>query len=342
MKKLLASLICCLIAGPVLGQTYQWTNFAGLPNYDGVADGTGGMALFYGPRGVAVAADGTVYVAEEDNESLRKITPQGVVTFLAGWIDSSGGFRDGTGSAARFYDPSDLAIGPDGNIYVADAMNNRIRKVTPAGVVTTYAGGDSSGHVNGPRLTARFARPMGLAFDATGNLYVADTGNDVIRKIDTSGEVTTLAGNPAFSGYVNGNGGSARFDYPKGVAVGADGNIYVADTDNHTIRKVTPGGDVTTFAGDFYDDGASPRPATHVDGTGTAARFFNPSDLAVDTDGNLLVADTRNNVIRKVDMNAVVTTVAGSPSTYGAAVGTDSTVQRSGVCRRHPLCGRCQ
>ena len=170
------------------------TTLAGLAGSQGSADGTGSAARFAWPIGVAVDSTGNVYVADNGNDTIRKVTPAGVVTTLAGLAGSSGS-ADGTGSAARFYGPSGVAVDSAGNVYVADTGNYTIRKVTPAGVVTTLAGlAGTEGSADGTGSAARFSYPSGVAVDSAGNVYVADTGNNTIRKVTPAGVVTTLAG----------------------------------------------------------------------------------------------------------------------------------------------------
>ena len=203
------------------------------------------QAAFADPFGVAVAADGTIYVADAgESNRIRKITLDGVVTTLAG---GSEGFSDGTGPAASFNTPSGLALDSEGNLFVADTGNNRIRKVTPDGQVSTVAGDGTAGYVDGPAAQARFNGPIGVAVDSRGNIYVADTYNDRIRLITKDGRVSTLAGG-ATPGYADGNG--ALFDTPCGVVVMSDGSVIVADTGNDRLRKITPEGNVTTLSGD--------------------------------------------------------------------------------------------
>ncbi len=198
---------------------------------------------------MAVDSAGNVYVADTGNSTIREVTPAGVVTTLAGWSGHTGS-GDGTGSAARFYDPEGVAVDSTGNVYVADYFNYTIRKVTPAGVVTTLAGSvGSSGTNDGVGSAARFSYPKGVAVDSAGNVYVADNGNSTIRQVTPAGVVTTLAGSPGLYGSSDGTGSNARFGGPSGVAVDSADNVYVADTDNQTIRKVTPAGVVTTLAG---------------------------------------------------------------------------------------------
>ena len=282
----------------------------------GFADGTGHSARFAGPSGVAADSAGNIYVADTGNSTIRKVTPAGVVTTLAGWGPGS---ADGTGRAAQFNDPSGVAVDGVGNVFVADQNNDTIRRVTPAGVVTTLAGlANNPGSADGTGNAARFSAPSGVAVDGAGNVFVADSGNDTIRKVTPAGVVTTLAGLAGSPGTTDGTGNAARFSVPSGVAVDRAGNIFVAAFWNHTIRKVTPAGTVTTLAGLAGSQGSA-------DGTGSAARFSGPSGVAVDCAGNVYVADKWNNTIRKVTSAGVVTTLAGLAGSWGSGVdGTGS------------------
>jgi sugar lactone lactonase YvrE len=269
------------------------TTLAGLAGSSGSADGAGTAARFNSPSGATVDGAGNVYVADTLNHTLRKITSRGVVTTLAG---SPGivGSVDGTGSEARFQGPQGLAIDGGSNLYVADTNNHTVRKlVLSTGAVTTVAGlAGNSGSDDGLGGLARFDFPSGVAVDGAGSLFVADTENHTIRQILPSGLVSTVAGLAGASGGADGTGSTARFDSPSDVAVDLSGNLYVADTDNHAIRKVIPStGAVTTLAGLAGTAGST-------DGPGSAARFFNPAGIAADNSGNLYVADTNNNTVR--------------------------------------------
>ena len=216
------------------------TTLAGLAGSSGSTDGTGSAARFNFPYGVAVDTTGNVFVADTGNHTIRKVTSAGVVTTLAGLAGSSGS-TDGTGSAARFNSPYGVAVDTTGNVFVADTDGNHtIRKVTSAGVVTTLAGlAGSSGSTDGTGSAARFNIPWGVSVDSAGNVFVADTGNNTIRKVTSAGVVTTLAGLAGSSGSTDGTGSAARFGSPKGVAVDTAGNVFVADSSNHTIRSST-------------------------------------------------------------------------------------------------------
>ena len=292
------------------------TTLAGSPGLIGSKDATGSAARFNGPLGVAVDSAGNVYVGDTGNDTIRKITPAGAVTTLAGTALTSG-TNDGTGAAAQFSEPSGIAVDGSGNVFVADQLNHTIRKVTSAGVVTTFAGtGGSAGTADGQGANAKFRYPYGVAVDGSGNVYVADAGNNTIRKITSSGLVSTLAGSPGPSGSKDGTGAAAQFYVPIDVAVDGSGNVYVADYDNDTIRMVTSGGVVTTLAG-------VPKLPGFVDGTGSAAKFNNPIGVAVDGAGNVYVGDSGDSLIRKIASGGIVTTLAGTPGS-GNANGTGS------------------
>ena len=247
---------------------------------EGFADGTGTAAQFNSPYDVAVDSSGNVYVADTENSRIRKITPAGVVSTLAG-----------DGSTAQFNNPLGVAVDSSGNVYVADTSNHCIRKITPGGMVSTFAGTGTSGHADGTGTTAQFKNPLGVAVDSRDNVYVADYSNNRIRKITPGGMVSTLAGSGT-EGYVDDTGSTAQFKSPTGVAVDSSGNVYVTDFSNHRIRKITPAGVVSTFAGTGT--------RAHADGTANKAQFNYPSGVAMDSRGNVYVADARNNRIRKI------------------------------------------
>jgi streptogramin lyase len=284
------------------------TTFAGSDNF-GAADGTGAMASFFLPTGIAVDINDNLFIADAGNNAIRKITPAGVVTTFAG--SGKVGSLNGTGTAAKFSYPVAVAVDASGNIYVADQGNNLIRKITPAGVVTTFAGSGAAGSANGTGTAATFYDVIGIAVDGNGNVFVSDQGNNLIRKITPAGVATTFAGSGA-AGATNGTGTAASFNTPAGLATDAAGNVYVADEFNNLIRKITPSGVVTTVAGSGASGAAN--------GTATASSFNYPSGLAVDAKGNIYVADHSNNLIRKIDANGVVSTLAGT-GFFGAADG---------------------
>ncbi|WP_396167208.1 T9SS type A sorting domain-containing protein [Flavobacterium sp.] len=249
----------------------------------GYADGTGTAAKFYSPYSIAVDGLGNIYVADRLNHKIRKITPPGVVTTLAG---STQGYADGTGTSAQFNSPYAIEADNFGNVYVADTSNSVIRKITPSGVVTTFAS---------------IFYPTGIAVDVSGNVYVTSNGSQIM-KINPSGVAANFAGSSQ-TGYLDGTGTSAQFNSPRGITVDALGNVYVADQLNHRIRKITSSGVVTTLAGSGTIGSAN--------GTGTAAQFANPQDVAVDTSGNVYVAGGNNNKIRAITSSGLVSTLAG-------------------------------
>ena len=267
----------------------------------GFVNGTGSTARFDSPHGVAIDAFGNIYVADNGNHSIRKITPAGEVSTLAG--NGTMGFVDGAVNTARFSFPRGVAVDASNNIYVADYFNHCIRKITPAGVVTTLAGNGTAGFVDGTGIAAQFNRPNSVVVDALGNVYVADQLNNSIRKITPAGVVTTLAGNGT-AGFADGAGNAAQFYYPSGVEVDAFGNIYVADTGNYRIRKISPTGKVSTLAGSGI--------VGFADGLSNVAQFDDPSGVTVDAHGNLYVADRGNHRIRKITSAGEVSTLAGS------------------------------
>lgn len=286
------------------------TTFAGGFTENGSSDGTASTARFSNPNAGTFDAAGNQFIADFANHTIRKITPTGTVSTLAGTAGSSG-TSNGTGAAARFSGPAGVAMGPGGVLYVADNGNHSIRKITSTGVVTTFAGSNGfAGSTNGTGSAARFNNPRGVAFDASGNLYVADYGNHIIRKITSTGIVTTIAGAAGTPGSTNANGALARFNFPWGIAVDASGNVFVSDWGSHTIRKITSTGDVTTVAGSAGQSGTT-------NGTGSTARMNRPTGMAFDSAGNLYVADRFNHTIRKLDSAGSMTTVGGTASENG-------------------------
>ncbi|MDD3147617.1 MAG: hypothetical protein PHD82_09970, partial [Candidatus Riflebacteria bacterium] len=289
------------------------TNFAGTSESFGSNDGTGASARFKFPLGSDVDSLGNLYVADSENNTIRKITSGGVVTTFAG-IAGSSGTTDGTGSAARFYVPMDVAVDSLDNVYIADTYNHTIRKITSGGVVTTIAGtAGVSGSLDANGISASFNQPRGIAIDSSGNLFVADYNNHTIRKIDAVGEVTTFAGTAGSPGSTDGTGTAAKFSYPSGVEVDTSGNVYVAELQGHRIRKITSAGVVTTFAGSGS--------IGFADGIGISATFCFPSAVAVDNSGNLYITDSHNFTTRKITTAAVVSTFAGTaPGTDGTGI----------------------
>ena len=259
-------------------------------------------------QGTAVDAANNLYVADSGNHMVFKITPSGTLSIVAGSGIFGAAGDGGSATAAQLNFPNAVAVDSSGNVYIADRDNHRIRRVTPGGTITTLAGG-SSGYAgdSGPVALAQFYYPSGVAVDASGNLYIADRDNHVIRKIAAGGIVSTVAGNSTY-GY-SGDGGAAtaaQLNTPNGVAVDGAGNLYIADTNNHRIRQVTPAGTISTVAGtqgnSFSGDG----------GPATNANLFAPYSVAVDSSGNVHIADTADYRVRKVDPAGTISTFAGN------------------------------
>lgn len=280
----------------------------------GFTNGQGTAATLNQPDGITIDANGNLYIADQSNHAIRKITPGGLVTTLAG--NSTTGSTDGTGSAASFYFPKGLGIDAAGNIYVADNSNNLIRKVTPTGVVTTIAGNGTTGFFNGNGRSASFNSPTGVEVDATGNLYIADAGNNAIRKMTPAGVVTTFA---------------TGINFPREIRVDAGGTFYVTSQSSNLIKKISSTGIMTTLAGNGSSGSA--------DGNLNTATFNQPIGLALDGSGNLYVGDAYNSSVRKITVtgytidkalptgltfNSATGVISGTPTVLSPA--TDYTV----------------
>lgn len=272
------------------------------------------------PFSLVADGSGGLFLADTANHAIRHIDAAGTVTTWAGTVGTPGS-ADANGTSASFNQPTGLARDAAGNLYVADSGNRTIRVISPTQDVTTLAGvAGSYGSADGTGAAASFAYPQGIAVDGSGTLYVADAYNNTLRKITAAGVVTTLAGTAGAVGSADGTGTAATFNQPLGVALDGSGNLFVADANNHLIRKVLVAtGAVTTVAGTAGKPGL-------LDGTGTAAKFRAPTGLALDAAGNLWVADADNRCIRKVDAAAAVTTQAGSSLMAGSADGVGATV----------------
>jgi len=332
------------------------TTIAGSAGTSGSSDGLGDAALFNDPYGIAVNGAGALCVADTHNNTVREITP-GLWSGQTNWTVSTiagsvGGFgsADGTGIAARFFNPFGMAVDAADNLYVADSSNDAIRRVAPsfsAGqtnwVASTVAGSpEYAGSADGSGAGALFSNPTGIAVDSAGTLYVADSGNDIIRRASlsagqTNWVVSTIAGAPGAAAAADGTGSAARFNGPTALALAGTNCLYVADAGNSTIRKMTSavsaGGTkwtVITIAGSAGMPGSS-------DGVGSTARFNNPGGVAVDDQGNLYIADSSNNTIRRMTpavsagrTNWVVSTIAGSPGIAGSADGSGNAARFNG------------
>jgi DNA-binding beta-propeller fold protein YncE len=206
---------------------------------EGFADGTGAAAQFNYPAGVAVDGEGNFIIADRNNHRVRKLTPDGTVSTLAG--SGSAGFADGAGAAAQFDCPVGVAVDGEGSVIIADESNERVRKISPDGTVSTLAGSGSAGFADGAGAAAQFHRPHGVAVDGEGSIIIADLGNHRVRKISPDGTVSTLAGSGR-QGFADGAGASAEFNWPYGVAVDGEGSFIIAEYGNDRVRKITPDG----------------------------------------------------------------------------------------------------
>jgi streptogramin lyase len=249
---------------------------------EGFVDGLGPAAQFHTPSGLARDGQGDLYVADTGNHAIRKVSPAGLVSTLAGL--GTPGFHDGPAAEALFDGPIGVAVGPDGSVYVADSYNDRIRKIAPGGVVSTVAGQGTPGYADGPGASARFDTPSGLAVGPHGDLFVADTGNDAVRRIDRDGIVTTFGYGPLHPG------AAPSLDRPLGITVAPDGFVYVSDRRGFVV-SFSPEGEAVRLAGTGLG---------FADGEAAAARFTGPAGLVIDPSGALLVADAGNYLIRRV------------------------------------------
>lgn len=363
-----------LLPGQTASGAYIFSTFAGRASTAGAADGAGANARFNRPWGVATDRDGNVYVADAGNYTVRKITPAGAVSTLAGMAGTTGNL-DGAGANAQFGalssvttstvgGPYALAVDAAGHVFVADSFSHTLRRITTEGIVSTFSGAAGTvGSFDGPAGSARYSVPFGVAIDASGNLYVADTFNHIIRRVSAAGIVTTIAGSAGNWGSTDGIGSAARFLHPFAIAVDPFGRVYVADA-NNTVRRLTPQNsfqaiwETTTIAG-------SPGAFGTADGIGAAARFggaptistANPGSptiriapsapsltpaligssyaigdlpgIAADASGNVFVSDYANGTIRQISAAGVVTTIGGSTA-FGSTdgIGTNARFSR--------------
>ncbi|HWB59978.1 MAG TPA: protease pro-enzyme activation domain-containing protein [Chthoniobacteraceae bacterium] len=314
-------------SGTAAGNAYQWqrmpigsgswSNLAASGTYSGVS----GTALTVNGLTAAMSGDQFQCLITNGTNSLTTSPPsvlvvdnQLVVTTLAGQ-QLNPGWEDGSGTNAIFAYPSGAAIDSSGNVYIADFLNDVIRKVTPSGLTSSpYGQPEVTGSANGSGTNATFNTPNSVAIDTSGNIYVADSSNSTIRKITTSGSVSLLAGKPGRTGTTNGSGTAARFNNPQGVAVDGAGNVYVADTGNNLIRKITASGSVSTLAGVSGTLGWK-------DGSAASALFNNPISVAADSAGNVYVADENNYVVREISTSGTVSTPYGQGGVIGSADG---------------------
>ena len=313
----LAPLIALALSATLRAQSYEFTTFVGSAGVGGTIDGAGTAARFNQPLAPVIGKDGNLYIGEGGSGTIRKITPAGAVTTIAGKA-GVGGTTDGPALDARFYVPWGLGFDVTGSLYIADFFQNTIRKLSSDGNVSTISGrAGQMGGADGQGTAATFNGPTFLAIDSAGNIFVADYTNSIIRKITSSGLVSTFAGTAGITGSTNGTGAAARFTFPAGLVIDGADNLFVADSGAHIIRKITPAGVVSTFAGAAGTSGSA-------DGPGGTARFFTPNGIAIDAAGNLYVTEHTNQTIRKITPAGVVSTIAGLTGTAGSADGIGS------------------
>ena len=302
--------------------TYQWqldgTNVLGGAIYTVAGNGESGFsgdgnaatnAALDGPADIALDASGNLFIADTSNNRIRKVGANGIITTVAGNGDIGYAGDGGAATAASLDSPSGVAVDAVGNLLIVDTYDERIRKVSSDGIITTLAGNGHLGYSGdgAAAVNASLYYPKGVAVDAAGNVFIADDGNQRIRKVDTNGIITTVAGN-GYSGFAGDTGAAtnASLANPQGVAVDAFGNLFIADTGNNRIREVGANGIIITVAGDGtegYSGDGSPAASASLDG---------PEGVTVDALGNLFIADTGNSVIRKVYTNGIITTLAGN------------------------------
>lgn len=290
--------------------TYAGTGTAG------AANGTGTSASFSFPSAVIAQGSGALFIGDFGNNLIRTISlSTAAVTTFAG--NGSAGLVNGPAASAEFNGSANIAFDASGNLYVSDEENNVIREITTGGNVVTFAGTGVAGYQDGPAASAQLNHPEGIVIDGSGNLYVADLGNNLIREINlASATVSTYAGSGA-AGFSNGALASASFNEPYGMALDGSGNIYVTDIMNNSIRKITvSSGMVSTYAG-TGSQGLTNGPAA-------TATFYQPLGCTFDSDGNMYVSDTYNNVIRRISAAGTVTTFAGTGAS-GLTNGSAST-----------------
>ncbi len=309
---------CFLIATSLYGAD-AIAPVSGASGAAGHQDGIGDSALFNDPMGLIRDAHGNLYICDARNHVIRKVAPGGVVTTLAGQPGVSGAV-DGVGSSARFHFPADIAVSPDGTLYVADSGNHCIRVIATNGTVTTLAGDLGSAddvnldygsnltpvstQLDGSGASARFNGPSGIVYSPAGHLFVSDTGNQIIRRVNLDGSVTTLAGKAGEWGSTDGLGANARFSSPMGLCIGADGDLFIADSMNHTIRRMNAQALVSTYAG-------SPLEAACKSGPRLDARFCEPTDISPHPEGGFIICESFGNALFRLTAEGNVTLFAG-------------------------------
>ena len=319
-------------------------------------------AMLWHPYGVTINNNnqGNIYIADTENNRVRKVDLNGIITTVAG--NGQQGFAGDGGFAiyAKLNEPREIVTDSQGNFYIADWFNKRVRKIDPNGIITTIAGNGYSGFSgdNGLAINAKIS-PYGIALDGQGNIYIADSFfNNRIRKITTSGIITTVAGNGQVGFFGDrGPAVNAMLGYPRGVVVDNQGNIYISDTDNNRIRMVSAVDDQIRgyFQGNIYTLAGNGQAGFSGDGgVATNAQLDSPEGLAVDNQGNIYIADLGNRRVRKVDKRGIIQTVVGdgTVSTIGSAIGVavDSAggiyiadysldrIRKATVCSSHLAC----
>lgn len=309
MQSITLIIAVCFAIQNLGAQNYIITTIAGTgyPSFSGDG-GLATSAKLHYPSGIVTDTSGNLYIADYENNRIRKINTSGIITTIAGNGIAGYSGDGGLATAAELQGPASIALDALGNLYIADYTNNCIRKVNTSGIITTIAGNSTPGYSGdgGIATAAQLHSPNNLVLDASGNLYIADANNNVIRKVNTSGTISTIAGNGS-AGY-NGDGNlatSAELN-PFGVFVDASGNVYIADHFNNCIRKVNTSGIISTIAGNatggYSGDG----------GSCLLAKLTNPLGIVLDDAGNIYIADTGNNVIRKISTSDIITTIAGN------------------------------
>lgn len=300
--------------GVSAGDTITTIAGTGVQGFSGDG-GPATAAKLYSPSGVAVDAQGNVYIADHSGSRVRKVSRDGTISTFAGTGGSGSSGDGGPATSARIGTPFGVAVDARGNVYISDQYSNRVRKVLPGGAITTFAGtgayGTGSYGDGGPATSAQLRNPYGIAVDAKGNVYIADHDHSKVRKVDAGGTITTFAGTGVrgFSGD-GGKATAAKLISPFGLAVDGRGNVYIADRSDNRVRKVSPNGTITTFAG----TGESANDGDGDGGPATSARIQHPQGMVVDAQGNVYIA--AGGTVRKVSPGGTITTFAGGGRAY--------------------------
>lgn len=302
-------------------QTGVFSNIIAGSTTLGTANGTGLAARFFAPCALALDPEGTLYIADQADNRIRKMDVSGMVSTVAGSI--SQGFKDGSVLEARFDSPFGIAISQSGTLFISDQGNNSIRTISPNGVVQTFAGSKTAGYADGSGQAAKFKLPAGICIDSKGVIYVADQGNHRIRMISPEGIVSTLAGSGQ-PGFADGKGTAAKFHAPTGIAVDSAGYVFVTDLVNNRIRKISPNGVVTTLAGSGE--------FSKVDGEGKIAAFRYPTGIVIDPMGGLYITDQSNHIVRRVTASGQVSTLIPEPGGKTEPAGSASFKNPMAIC----------